>query len=114
MSDLAIIVKDRTAIMIENDACHYIKDLPETFKIGLADKEEGTIKLFADYFIYPTVEFLINNVEYEEKELPEWIMYYNIKSRVISNCDELRDTLNNLGFKSKDYLPKKHEKKIVL
>lgn len=107
MSDLAIIVKDNTAIFIENDACHYISDFPETFKIGLAVKEPNKLKLFPESFLYPTVEYIVNNIKYEEKELPEWIMYYNIKGRIIGNCNELRDTLKDFGFNAEEYLPKK-------
>lgn len=107
MSNIAIITKDNTAIIIEDDACHYMSDFPETFKIGLVVKEEGKTKLFPEGFIYPTVEYIINNIEYEEKELPDWIMYYGIKSRIMENCDELRDTLKDFGFNTEEYLPKK-------
>ena len=107
MSNVAIITKDNTAIMIDDDACHCISDFPETFKIGLAVKEEGKIKLFPEGFICPTVEYIVNNIDYEEKELPEWIFYYNVKSRIIDNCDGLRKTLKDFGFNAEEYLPKK-------
>jgi hypothetical protein len=107
MSNIAIITKDNTAIMIEDDACHYISDFPKTFKIGLAVKEEGKIKLFPEGFICPTVEYIVNNIDYEEKELPEWIFCYNVKSRIIDNCNGLRKTLKDFGFNTEEYLPKK-------
>lgn len=105
MGNLAILVLEDAAILIEDDACHYIKDLPETLKLGIAKKEEGKIKIFSESYVYPTVNWLINNVEYKEVELEEWIQYFNIKDRVISNCRELRSSINDIGLSSKDYMP---------
>jgi hypothetical protein len=104
----AIIVKDNTAVIIESDACHCIKDLPETFKIGITEKKEGTIAISPESFIYPTVEWILKNVEYEEVELPKWIMYFNIKNRIIGNCNMLRDTLEDIGLNPENYLGKQN------
>lgn len=105
MGNLAILVLEDIAILIEDDACHYIKDLSETLKLGIAKKEDGKIKIFSESYVYPTVNWLINNVEYKEVELEEWIQYFNIKDRVISNCRELRSSINDIGLRSKDYMP---------
>lgn len=105
--EFAIIVNGNSTIIIDMDACHYFKDLPETFKIGIANKVEGKIALMADDYIYPTVEWILKNVEYKEVELSEWIMYYNIKSRIIHNCRLLAESIEDLGLNPEDYLGKK-------
>ncbi|MCK9441763.1 MAG: hypothetical protein M0Q13_10110 [Methanothrix sp.] len=104
--DLAIIVNNNSAIVLEKDACHYILDLPETFKIGIAKKEEGRIALFPESFIYPTVQWILDNVEYEEVLLSEWIGYFGIKTRIIENCNKLRHSIKALGLDPSEYLPK--------
>ena len=101
--EYAILVNDKTAVLIENDACHLIKDLPETIKIGVAKEEYGKIKIFPEGYLYPTVEWILENVKSYEVELPEWIIYYKIKSRIIENCNLLKQTLKDLGFDVKKY-----------
>ena len=104
-TDLAIIVNGDRAIISEFDACHCVKDLPETYKMGIAEKKPNTIPMFPDAFIYPTVQWILDNVESEEVDLAEWIIYYNIKDRIIRNCALLRKSLKEIGLDPKDYFP---------
>lgn len=104
-SDLAIIVNGGRAIISEFDACHCVKDLPETYKMGIADKKPNSVPMFPDTFIYPTVQWILDNIESEEVDLAEWIIYYNIKDRIIRNCALLRESFKEIGLDPKDYFP---------
>lgn len=98
--ELAIIsLSDETFLLIEKDGCHRVKDLPETLKVGVAEKEEGSFAIMPTAYIYPTVNHIVNSgaIEFYEIELPEWISYYGIKSRIKDNCSLLKETM--FGYK---------------
>lgn len=106
LSELAGIISNdgNTVLFIENDACHFISDMPETIKLGLVTKKKNIIALIPDSFIYPTTEWVIKNVESYEVELPEWIHCFGIKGRIRGNCRLLADTLKSFNVEPSKYL----------
>ena len=102
---IAIINGSKGTINFDEEGVgHNLKDLKDSFKIGLTDiPEQGCLFVTPQYRASITCQEIIDNCEYKKMNLTEFIERYQYNNRMRNNFDELLKAINKIGLNSKDY-----------
>ena len=105
---IGIIEGNNGIIAIDSEGIgHKLNNLEEKFKVGINDKSRSNeIYMMAHYVININSKEIIENCNYKEMLLTEFINRYNYNDRLRKNFDTLLKTINDIGLNSSHYYKK--------
>jgi hypothetical protein len=104
LDELAILEGKKGVLAFMNEAVGWFYDsLQDEFTFGLTDIDENQIFFRAQYEINISLEEIVNNCEYEEMLITEFVKDYDRKRRIIENFEDILKAINKIGLKKSDY-----------
>lgn len=105
---IGIIEGNNGVIAIDSEGIgHKLNNLEEKFKVGINDKSRlNEIYMMAHYVININSKEIIENCNYKEMLLTEFIDRYNYNDRLRKNFGTLLKAINDIGLNSSDYYKK--------
>ena len=100
-TSLAIFQNDNAIVLVESDGCHTVNTDKERTEIEVSYRYEGKMKSVVMSFSDDDLKEL----ETIEEDITEFIDYFGIKDRMLSNYNLLKETLISNGFYKADDFP---------
>jgi hypothetical protein len=104
LDKLSILEGKKGVLVFMNEAVGWFKDnLQDNFTVGLIDIKEDEIFMKPQYQFNINLNDIVNNCEYEEMLITEFVEDYNRKRRIIENFDDILKAINKIGLKKGNY-----------